>query len=107
MNIATIELLNESQCLELDALVVQRIDEFNTSATGYSDGCRSGGCIRDAGKLIAGGSGHTWGGFCVITYLWIDEQYRRKGIGQIRFDINEEFHLPIKARATAWVSAAS
>jgi len=78
-----VELLDEAQCLELDATLVERIYEFNSEATGYTDGQLLGGCVRaDSGELIAGFSGHTWGGVCVITHLWVDRQYRGRGMGQ-------------------------
>ena len=78
-----VELLDEAQCLELDATLVERIYEFNSEATGYTDGKLLGGCVRaDSGELIAGFSGHTWGGVCVVTHLWVDRHYRGRGIGQ-------------------------
>ena len=82
MNIKTIELLDESQCVELEALLVERIYEYNAEVTGYADGRLIGGCIHDAGILVAGFSGHTWGGVCVITHLWLAKQYRRQGLGR-------------------------
>lgn len=83
VNAPIVELLDEAQCLELDATLVERIYEFNSEATGYTDGKLLGGCVRaDSGELIAGFSGHTWGGVCVITHLWVDRQYRGRGMGQ-------------------------
>jgi len=83
VNAPIVELLDEAQCLELDATLVERIYEFNSEATGYTDGQLLGGCVRaDSGELIAGFSGHTWGGVCVITHLWVDRQYRGRGMGQ-------------------------
>ena len=83
VNAPIVELLDEAQCLELDATLVERIYEFNSEATGYTDGKLLGGCVRaDSGELIAGFSGHTWGGVCVVTHLWVDRQYRGRGMGQ-------------------------
>ena len=83
VNAPIVELLDEAQCLELDATLVERIYEFNSEATGYTDGKLLGGCVRaDSGELIAGFSGHTWGGACVVTHLWVDRHYRGRGIGQ-------------------------
>ena len=83
VNASIVELVDEAQCLELDATLVERIYEFNSEATGYTDGKLLGGCVRaDSGELIAGFSGHTWGGVCVVTHLWVDRHYRRRGIGQ-------------------------
>lgn len=83
VNAPIVELVDEAQCLELDATLVERIYEFNSEATGYTDGKLLGGCVRaDSGELIAGFSGHTWGGVCVVTHLWVDRQYRGRGMGQ-------------------------
>ena len=83
VNAPIVELLDEAQCLDLDATLVERIYEFNSEATGYTDGKLLGGCVRaDSGELIAGFSGHTWGGVCVVTHLWVDRHYRGRGIGQ-------------------------
>ena len=38
VNAPIVELLDEAQCLELDATLVERIYEFNSEATGYTDG---------------------------------------------------------------------
>jgi GNAT superfamily N-acetyltransferase len=77
-----VALLDEAQCQELEAALVERIYEFNAQATGYSDGKLIGGSLRaDSGELIAGFSGHTWGGACIITHLWVAEQHRGQGLG--------------------------
>ena len=83
VNAPIVELVDEAQCLELDATLVERIYEFNSEATGYTDGKLLGGCVRaDSGELIAGFSGHTWGGVCVVTHLRVDPPYRGHGVGQ-------------------------
>lgn len=83
MNARDLGPLDDSQCRELEDVLVDRIYEFNVQATGYSDGRLIGGCIRtDAGDLVAGYSGHTWGGCCVITHLWVAQSSRRRGIGR-------------------------
>lgn len=76
-------LLDEVQCQELEAFLVDRIYELNSKATGYFDGRLLGGSVRDeAGRVIAGVNGHTWGGCCEISHLWVDESYRGKGLGR-------------------------
>jgi GNAT superfamily N-acetyltransferase len=83
MKSPTVELVDEAQSQELETALADRIYEFNSAATGYSDGKLLGGCIRtNSGALIGGFSGHTWGGVCVITYLWVAEQHRGQGIGK-------------------------
>jgi GNAT superfamily N-acetyltransferase len=36
---------------------------------------------RQDGELIGGCCGSTWGGTCELNSLWVDERYRRQGIG--------------------------
>jgi GNAT superfamily N-acetyltransferase len=77
-------LRDEAQCEELGAFLADRIYEFNTRATGYSDGMLLAGCVRsDAGEVIAGYNGHTWGGCCELSHVWVHEQYRAEGLGTL------------------------
>lgn len=75
--------LDEAQCQELESLLVQRIYEFNSAATGFFDGRLLGGSVRnDSGEVIAGICGHTWGGCCEISHVWVHQQYRGQGLGR-------------------------
>jgi GNAT superfamily N-acetyltransferase len=58
------------------------VHEFNFQATGYRDD-RDLACFlrNDAGTLIAGIEGFTWGGYARIEYLWVDDTLRGHGIG--------------------------
>jgi GNAT superfamily N-acetyltransferase len=77
-----VELHDESRCHEIEAFLVDRIYEFNVKATGYADGRLLAGTIRDdTGDIIAGINGHTWGGCCDITNLWVHERHRGQGLG--------------------------
>jgi ribosomal protein S18 acetylase RimI-like enzyme len=83
MSIPPIELCDESECLELEAFLIERIYEFNAHATGYFDGRLVGGRLRDAsGEVIAAFNGHTWGRCCVVAHLWVHESQRGRGIGR-------------------------
>jgi len=67
---------------DVDALK-DAIDAFNYDATDYRDGRPLAAFLRDdAGRMIAGLSGFTWGGYCKIEYLWIAEPHRRAGLGR-------------------------
>ena len=78
-----VALLEEVDCRELDALLAERIYEFNSKATGYADGRLLAGSIRnDADEVVAGFSGHTWGGCCVIANIWVHERHRGRGLGK-------------------------
>ena len=56
---------------------------FNIRATGHRDG-RSLSCFLrdDAGRLVAGIDGFTWGGYGKIEWLWVDEALRGRGLGR-------------------------
>src|SRR5882762_7890745 len=75
--------LDDVQCQELDAFLVERIYEFNSKATGYFDGRLLGARVQnEAGEVIAGFNGHTWGGCAEISHLWVSEPHRGHGLGK-------------------------
>jgi ribosomal protein S18 acetylase RimI-like enzyme len=74
--------LRREQYAELDAFLAQRIYEFNAQATGLFDGEVFAASIKgQTGEIIAAVTGHTWGGTCQVTHLWVHESQRRKGLG--------------------------
>ena len=82
VNTAVIPCRDDAECETLGAFLTNRIYEFNANATGYFDGMLLGGCIRnDAGETVAGFNGHTWGGCCELSHVWVDERYRGQGLG--------------------------
>ena len=84
MNSNIIPCRDDAECDELGSFLADRIYEFNANATGYFDGMLLGGRIRnDAGEVIAGFNGHTWGGCCELAHVWVDERYRRQGLGAV------------------------
>ena len=86
----SVALLSEAQCQKLDLFLADRIYEFNSRATGYTDGKLLAGSIRDdAGEIIAGFSGHTWGGCCYLSHVWVHEQHRGKGLGKTLLRVAE------------------
>lgn len=75
---------DEAECQELGAFLADRIYEFNAQATGYFDGMLLAGCVRsEAGEIVAGFDGHTWGGCCVLAHLWVHERCRGQGLGTL------------------------
>ena len=81
--INTVVLLEEDQCPKLEAFLVERIYEFNSKATGYFDAKLLGANIKnEAGEVVAGITGHTWGGCCEISNLWVAEHHRGQGLGK-------------------------
>jgi GNAT superfamily N-acetyltransferase len=83
MQTGTVTLLDEAQSQELESFLEERIYEYNSQATGYFDGRLCGGSIRnEPGELIAGFAGHTWGGCCVLTHVWVSAAHRGQGLGR-------------------------
>ena len=73
---------DEAECRELEAFLEQRIYEFNAHVTGYLDGRLLAGRICDeAGDIVAGFSGYTWGGCCELSNVWVHERCRGQGFG--------------------------
>ncbi len=61
----------------------ERLYEFNTSATGITDGQGLGVFIRDkSNQIIAAAAGHSWGETCEIRQLWVSDALRGQGIGR-------------------------
>lgn len=83
MQVRLVPAHDEAQCQELESFLVDRIDEFNSSTTGYFDGKRLAGAVRnEQGAVIAGFSGHTWGGCCELSHVWVHERHRGHGLGK-------------------------
>lgn len=83
MQTRTVVLLDDVQCQALDVFLVERIYEFNSEATGYFDGRLLGARIKnEAGEVIAGISGHTWGSCAEIVNLWVSKHHRGHGLGK-------------------------
>jgi GNAT superfamily N-acetyltransferase len=73
---------DDAECQGLDIFLEERLYEFNAKATGYLDARFLGGCIRnEAGDVIAGFSGYTWGGCCELSNVWVHERHRGQGLG--------------------------
>ena len=67
---------NEVQYLE------DRIYEFNSAATGITDGEWLAIFVRDeADRIVAGICGNTWGGCLEIRQFWVEEARRKQGLG--------------------------
>ena len=76
---------------DVEAFLTERIVDFNARATGYVDAAGFSATQRDEGGAIrAGICGYTWGGCCYVSYLWIDERERRRGLGSALLCAAEE-----------------
>jgi len=59
-----------------------RLYEFNSTATGITDGEWLAIFERDeANRIVAGICGNTWGGCFEIRQFWVEEARRRQGLG--------------------------
>ena len=66
----------------LEQFLADRLYEFNAAATGIDDGLALTIAVRDdQGQIVAGLTGHTWGGCCEIVRLWVHESQRSRGLG--------------------------
>ena len=82
MGLPDIELRSEWDA-ELESFLAERIYDFNSQVTGLFDGKPFVASIEDdSDRLVAGATGHTWGGTCQVTYLWVDELHRGRGLGR-------------------------
>jgi ribosomal protein S18 acetylase RimI-like enzyme len=60
-----------------------RLYEFNSAATGISDGQSLAILVRGVGEeIVAGVAGHTWGGSCELRQVWVHESLRGQGLGR-------------------------
>ena len=58
-----------------------RLYEFNRHATGYHDGRDLAFTCDEAGEMVAGAAGYTWGGIAELRYVWVREDRRHAGLG--------------------------
>ena len=68
----------------LDAVqyLEDRLYEYNSAATGITDGEWLTILVRsDDDRIVAGISGNTWGGCLEIRQFWVEEGRRRQGLG--------------------------
>ena len=59
-----------------------RIYEFNSAATGITDGEWLAIFVRnEEDRIVAGICGNTWGGSLEIRQFWVEESRRKQGLG--------------------------
>ena len=59
-----------------------RIYEFNSGATGITDGKWLAIFVKDEkGRIVAGICGNTWGGCLKLRQFWVEEARRKQGLG--------------------------
>jgi hypothetical protein len=83
-------MMSASECLitteptpEQVQYLEDRIYEFNSSATGITDGEWLAILVKDGqGRIVAGICGNTWGSCFEIRQFWVEEARRKRGWGQ-------------------------
>jgi GNAT superfamily N-acetyltransferase len=84
MNASPVEFCDEEETRELEEFLVNRIYAFNAQVTGYFDARLLGGRVRaPSGETLGAFNGHTWGGCCVVSNLWVDDGCRGQGLGRL------------------------
>jgi GNAT superfamily N-acetyltransferase len=68
-----------------------RIYEFNSAATGITDGRWLAILVRDGDRrIVAGICGNSWGGCLEIRQFWVEESRRGQGLGTKLFSAAEK-----------------
>src|SRR5215813_5798715 len=76
---------------DVQAFLAERIYEFNAKATGCFDGESFSGTQTDeSGVVYAGVCGYTWGGCAYVSYLWVEQSRRGRGLGSALLAAAEE-----------------
>ena len=84
---------------ELETFLAERIYEFNAAATGRDDAeLFTAAHENDSGTVDAGICGYTWGGCCFVSYLWVAEPSRAKGLGSELLSAVEDHALRKRCR---------
>lgn len=74
--------LSSDPALEDVQYLEDRLYEFNSGATGITDGEYLAIFVRDEEhRIVAGICGNTWGGCAEIRQLWVEEPRRKQGLG--------------------------
>lgn len=63
------------------SLLEDRLYAFNRQATGYDDGRDLAFTCDEAGEMVAGAAGYSWGGIAELRYVWVREDRRHGGLG--------------------------
>jgi GNAT superfamily N-acetyltransferase len=81
MSIQPIQFESVPDPMDLEFLQNQ-INQYNITATGYTEYFPLAAFIRDENnQILAGISGGVWGGFCEIDFLWVHADFRAQGYG--------------------------
>ena len=58
-----------------------RFYQFNAARTGHRDYAQLAFVAEVAGSAVGAVAGFTWGGYCELRQLWVDEDHRANGVG--------------------------
>ena len=71
----------EPDALDL-AFLEERMAEAAVSAAGVGEEQELAVVVREGGRIVAGASGHIWGGGCQLHVVWVEERLRRHGLAR-------------------------
>ncbi len=74
------EVEDDPDPLDLEFLEAQ-VRREASAAMGLGDGVELAIFVRDAGKVVAGITGWTWGDSCELQSLWVEPSLRGRGLG--------------------------
>jgi GNAT superfamily N-acetyltransferase len=79
---ADVELRVEDDPDPLDLDILERgIRRAASAATGLGEQVELAIFVREAGEVVAGISGRTWGDACELESLWVEPRLRGRGLG--------------------------
>jgi GNAT superfamily N-acetyltransferase len=74
--------LTEHDRADVETELRRRLYDFNVAATGIDDGrLLVADVVDEAGEMVAGLFGWTWGGTAFIDLLFVDAESRGRGLG--------------------------
>lgn len=84
-----------------DAIIRKGLDRHNHAA-GPFDEIRPLRCFARvaSGRLVGGAVGHSWGASAELGQLWVEESYRRRGLGS---KLLKRFEAEVEARGSSLV----
>ena len=62
--------------------IEDRFYEFNAARTGHRDFAQLAFVAEVASSAVGAVAGFTWGGYCELRQLWVEEDHRGNGVGQ-------------------------
>jgi ribosomal protein S18 acetylase RimI-like enzyme len=76
-------IIEDESTKEVIEFLEEKLYKNNSNLVGKNDGRLFSKIIKDENNsIIAGVSGWTWANACEISLLWVDDKYRKRGLGK-------------------------